>query len=157
MPAAGQYLKKCKRGHLREGDNLLITSNNQRICRQCHKIRHEAYVASEHGQTERKKAAVKYRETNRSRIRERSRLRTKKAQEFINMIKQGPCMDCGNTFPTCAMDLDHVKGEKKDDISGLIGSGSTLRILMEEVDKCELVCANCHRVRTYNRRKQNAS
>lgn len=152
MPALGQYLEVCKRGHRREGDNLLITSNNQRVCRECHKIRYENYVASEHGQTERTKAMIKYRENNRDRIRERSRLRTRKGREYIWEVKKGPCLDCGNKYPPYVMDLDHVRGEKKDDLSGMCDSGYTLEKLMQEVEKCELVCANCHRIRTYRRR-----
>jgi hypothetical protein len=47
------------------------------------------------------------------------------------------------------MDFDHV-GEKQKEISGLIFTHSTRR-LVAEIDKCEVVCANCHRVRTYQR------
>lgn len=71
------------------------------------------------------------------------------AYKLILKLKDNPCMDCGNKFHPCAMDFDHVKGEK---IFSLNTMYSEIKVL-EEVAKCELVCANCHRVRTYNRNK----
>ena len=65
-------------------------------------------------------------------------------------LKDRPCTDCGGRFPAVAMDFDHVEGEKKFNVSR-VGSFSLLRLL-EEVKKCEVVCANCHRVRTAERK-----
>jgi len=155
MAKLGEYKSTCLRGHLREGDNLLVTPSGQRVCRQCMKIRWDEYRKSEHGKEKTKEIADRYRENNAEHIRERNRLRTVKCRQFIQDIKKGPCSDCGNHYPPCAMDLDHVRGEKKDDLSGMCDSGYTLRALMEEVNKCELVCANCHRVRTHKRRQAN--
>lgn len=64
-----------------------------------------------------------------------------------------PCTDCGIQYPYYVTDFDHVgeKGVKKNIISKLINSGSTKQV-KEEIAKCELVCSNCHRIRTYNRR-----
>jgi len=67
----------------------------------------------------------------------------------VNELKNRPCADCGGRFPPCAMDFDHVLGEKIDDVSGIrIDTGRWERVLAE-IEKCELVCANCHRVRTH--------
>jgi len=50
------------------------------------------------------------------------------------------------------MDFDHLPGFKKmKDIGKLMGDGSPMEVLMTEVKKCELVCACCHRLRTYTR------
>jgi len=56
-------------------------------------------------------------------------------------------MDCQQRFPSCAMDFGHVRGEKRFNV----GLSKNLRQLAEEIAKCDLVCANCHRVRTFNR------
>jgi hypothetical protein len=60
-------------------------------------------------------------------------------------------MDCGGTFPPECMDFDHRPGEKK-----LFGIGQGLRrkleALLAEIAKCDLVCANCHRIRTHRLR-----
>jgi hypothetical protein len=64
-----------------------------------------------------------------------------------------PCTDCGLQFPHYVTDFDHIgKEEKVDTISRLINSGSYKKVT-EELKKCELVCANCHRIRTYGRLK----
>lgn len=71
----------------------------------------------------------------------------------INELKSKPCTDCGHAFPPECMDFDHVKGKKIIKIS-------THRMyhrwetLLKEIAKCELVCANCHRIRTKKRRKE---
>jgi hypothetical protein len=61
--------------------------------------------------------------------------------------KGGRCLDCGNIFPQCCYDFDHrIPLEKSFTISGKMGK--PLSELMIESDKCDLVCANCHRIRT---------
>jgi len=47
------------------------------------------------------------------------------------------------------MDFDHV-GEKTSEVSALVRTRGTKRLL-EEIEQCELVCANCHRERTFKR------
>ena len=62
-----------------------------------------------------------------------------------------PCTDCGVQYPHYVTDYDHLgKSEKINTISRLINGGSFKKI-DEEIAKCDLVCANCHRIRTYNR------
>lgn len=69
---------------------------------------------------------------------------------YVNTLKAAPCSDCGGTFPPCAMDFDHVRGEKRRGIAAAIGRSRAA--LLRELEKCELVCANCHRIRTHIRR-----
>ena len=69
---------------------------------------------------------------------------------MVNQYKSKPCADCGESYPSVAMDLDHVKGEKVFEISNM-GHYPRWKVLAE-LDKCEVVCANCHRIRTKNRR-----
>ncbi len=63
-----------------------------------------------------------------------------------------PCADCRVQYPSYVTDFDHIeaKGKKVNTVSRIINSGSFKQI-QEEIAKCELVCANCHRIRTYNR------
>jgi hypothetical protein len=57
-----------------------------------------------------------------------------------------PCLDCGGSFKPCQMDFDHTGATlKKANIAQLVGGRSD--VLVEELSKCHLVCANCHRVR----------
>lgn len=70
-------------------------------------------------------------------------------RKFLNSLKEGkPCTDCGNIFHPCAMDWDHINNNKIANVSRL---RSSKKRVLEEVSKCELVCANCHRIRTYKR------
>lgn len=83
--------------------------------------------------------------------RERGRLRYAKIREAMRALKSGPCSDCGQTFPPFVMEFDHPESAIKTGIiSGMVGGGITARVL-REVAKCDLVCSNCHRVRTYTR------
>ena len=69
----------------------------------------------------------------------------------LNQMKSHPCMDCGGKFSPCAMDFDHRPGEIKVGSIAILMAGGRMTAMKEEVKKCDLVCANCHRVRTYNR------
>jgi hypothetical protein len=71
----------------------------------------------------------------------------------VNELKSGPCIDCGLSFHPAAMDFDHL-GDKLGNVSRLINRASWARI-EQEIAKCDLVCSNCHRIRTYNRLVNN--
>jgi len=60
------------------------------------------------------------------------------------------CKDCGKTFRYWMLDFDHVSGVKTVNVSKL--QLLALNKIKEEIAKCELVCANCHRIRTHERR-----
>ena len=71
-------------------------------------------------------------------------------------LKSKPCTDCGGSFPPYVMEFDHVpeRGPKKARIVSLIRSRSlNAPTLRSELAKCDVVCANCHRIRTFNRRQ----
>jgi hypothetical protein len=70
-------------------------------------------------------------------------------QDKINEIKSNnPCADCGGYFHFSVMDFDHLRDKRKG--VSRIKTWAWKRI-QEEIDKCELVCANCHRLRTWSR------
>ena len=72
-------------------------------------------------------------------------------QNFIKNLKEKtPCADCGKHYPYYVMQFDHLR-DKLFNIAS--NTGKYKNVLLAEIDKCEIVCANCHAVRTYNRRK----
>lgn len=77
--------------------------------------------------------------------RKRVRLR-----ELIREAKDVPCADCGVRYPTYVMDFDH-RADKTIIVSKLVEFGS-VRKLLNEIAKCDVVCANCHRERTFGAR-----
>ena len=81
----------------------------------------------------------------------RRKRRIARHREVVLALKSVPCADCGRAFPPEVMDFDHLS-HKKGEISSLMYTHGT-NILLTELAKCEVVCANCHRIRTANRRK----
>lgn len=75
-----------------------------------------------------------------------------KAGRFLNdLAKAAPCTDCGARLPSVCMDWDHRPGvDKVANVGTLVRRKPST--LFSEIAKCDLVCANCHRVRTSNRR-----
>lgn len=61
-----------------------------------------------------------------------------------------PCTDCGLFFPYYVTQFDHVGSDKKFNIGDQ--STNSRAVLLREIAKCELVCANCHAERTHQRR-----
>lgn len=80
--------------------------------------------------------------------RESQRKSREKRSELVRLAKDSPCVDCGKTFPACTMDFDHVRGEKRFNLSTAHNSGRSLVQVRREIEKCDLICANCHRTRT---------
>lgn len=73
--------------------------------------------------------------------------------DYVRQLRDNPCADCGGRFPPECMDFDHVRGKKKFNVS-LKGNWTSKKRIDEEIAKCELVCANCHRVRTTERSRE---
>ncbi len=63
-------------------------------------------------------------------------------------LKAHPCVDCGNSDPR-VLDFDHVRGVKKHNISDLKSLHFRWKTIQEEIEKCDVRCANCHRIKTY--------
>lgn len=63
-----------------------------------------------------------------------------------------PCADCGRYYPFYVMDFDHLDGEQKTaEIARMLHGSWAWASIEAEIAKCELVCSNCHRSRTYFR------
>lgn len=71
-------------------------------------------------------------------------------KNYIREQKSQPCEDCHQSFPWYVMDFDHLE-DKKFNISSMAVQTCSLRLVKIEIAKCEVVCSNCHRIRTYNR------
>lgn len=76
--------------------------------------------------------------------------RLAEARSVVDSLKSNPCTDCGLSFPPVCMDFDHL-GEKFEGIARMVRRGFALNKILAEIAKCELVCANCHRLRTATR------
>jgi hypothetical protein len=83
-------------------------------------------------------------------VKRAARQQTERKLAFLRERKNVLCTDCQIAYPYYVMDFDHVRGPKCFN-PGKAASYSWTA-LIEELDKCEVVCANCHRTREHNRR-----
>lgn len=88
-----------------------------------------------------------HRDTARSNAARRAREAQKNAA--IRQYKEArACKDCGRKYPHYVMDFDHVRGEKLFELSKM--GDQTFVKIAAEIAKCDVVCANCHRLRTFS-------
>lgn len=99
----------------------------------------------------------KYYAKNRSKRKQDVRKRRKELRVWYNEIrKETECADCGMSGEVCSwlMEYHHLPGhEKVSSVSFLVNNGYSKERILEEMDKCEVLCANCHRVRHFEEAK----
>ena len=87
-------------------------------------------------------------------VKERSKVYIQRNIQFVRELKEStPCTDCGRFYPFYVMDFDHIE-EKKYEIARIQRESRSLEVIKKEISKCELVCSNCHRMRTWNRNNE---
>ena len=76
------------------------------------------------------------------------------ARDYIQRVKRlNKCIDCGESNPL-VLEFDHVK-EKSHNISDMVNGSYSIAAIKEEIRKCEIRCANCHRIKTIERRNNS--
>lgn len=93
--------------------------------------------------------SARYRAKDPQRCRNAVRESKESKRAIIRAAKDKPCADCGMRYPYYVMDLDHVTGEKIINVALMVGWGYTETEILAEISKCDVVCANCHRERTF--------
>jgi hypothetical protein len=94
---------------------------------------------------------AKNRERHRKNVRKNMAASIARAREVVlGHLQQNPCADCGEA-DIVVLEFDHVRGEKVAAISQLVCAGHSAAKIRAEIDKCDVVCANCHRRRTSQR------
>jgi len=96
---------------------------------------------------------VEYYRRNRGLEVQRVRVRQAGMVEFLRDLRRVPCADCGGRFKPYQMDFDHRDPATKsfNVMAGRAMLMATGRVLAE-VAKCDIVCANCHQIRTQEAR-----
>ena len=74
--------------------------------------------------------------------------------EVLKRIRGLPCADCHESFPTCAMEFDHRDPTLKVGVLSQMAGRAKIATLLEGIAKCDIVCTNCRRDRSYERRSQ---
>lgn len=79
----------------------------------------------------------------------------RKRKRWIDVIKQGyGCQHCGYREYSCALDFDHINRADKEFLIPRFLGRTTLKRLFKEIRKCQILCANCHRVHSQKQREQ---
>lgn len=108
----------------------------QRTCRDCQNGQKQAWY-------ERNKDTHKQ-NTYRNKLSKRD-----VARKYIwDYLSAHPCA-CGESDPM-VLEFHHVRGRKKKEVTKLVSLGYSLETIQKEMDKCIVVCANCHKRMTYN-------
>lgn len=81
------------------------------------------------------------------------RERRHEMRTMIDEAKNKACVVCGIQFHFAAMQFDHVRGVKKFDMAYALSAAKSLEALVDEIAKCDVICANCHAVKSHNQRE----
>lgn len=128
---------RCGRNRLLKFFNKRRASGLQSYCRDCHRAANQThYLDNRRAHLEKA-------------VRRRARLR-----QLVNEAKSRPCADCGLSYPFYVMDFDHR--EVKDFAISQAWRARSWAAVMAEIEKCDVVCANCHRERTHRRQPSAA-
>ena len=127
----------CKHELRLNSFNKRARSNDglQPHCRGCNKEKSRAYYQRHY---EKHKKVVMARS---------KAVRQEHAMRVFKFLESHPYVDCGETDPV-VLEFDHVRGSKSSSICSMLRLGKAWPRVVEEMDKCEVRCANCHRRKT---------
>jgi hypothetical protein len=140
-------MERLKRCSLCRSDKSITEFNKnkhrkdglQNVCRKCNRNRSRKYYSD--NKEKHKKIVYQIKSSIISRN-----------QIYVwEWLLKNPCVDCGET-DIVALEFDHLKDKDKC-ISKSVANGFSIKRLRKEMDKCEVVCSNCHRKRTAKRGK----
>jgi hypothetical protein len=90
----------------------------------------------------------KEQESRKTRGKKSHRIRQLKAQIFVyGILSKSKCIDCGEARLE-TLDFDHVRDTKDRNVSKMVLKGLKINDIKNEIAKCEIRCANCHRIKT---------
>lgn len=132
---------KCKQSKLEAefNKNKNKADGLNTFCRVCHNAHSKGYY-----QTHQAKMTSQNRANNKL-------TRSKRHIQMLEFLATKVCKDC-NTPDTRVLEFDHLpEYEKTMDVGRMLCSGWSWKRVLQEIAKCDIVCANCHRIRTYER------
>lgn len=133
-----KYCGTCKEIKLKEdfNKNKCKSDGLNSLCRICSNLRSKKYYSE--NLTHHRKV-----------IRKRNiQLKLNNQIKLFNYLKNNPCVDC-NENNIVVLEFDHKDNvEKIMNVSKLIGGYHKWDKIKEEIDKCDVRCSNCHKIRT---------
>lgn len=77
-----------------------------------------------------------------------NRTRTRHSRKLWELKESSGCIDCGEKYPHYMLEFDHLPGHKKLGSPVEVARSYSMQKALEEIQKCDIVCANCHRRKT---------
>lgn len=108
------------------------------------------YKDAEKRREAQRKYQQKYYQQNTQYYKDKAKEKKQLIKQLVRDAKSVPCSDCNIQYPYYVMQFDHVSGEKISNVAEMYNSGSLSKV-RAEIDKCEVVCSNCHAERTFKR------
>lgn len=110
----------------------------QSTCKECCKKRHKLWYRKNY-----KSHRVRANKNAR-------RYRLRNSKRILKYLLKHPCVDCGEDDPI-VLEFDHVRGKKLKEVSILSYSAWSWQHVKDEIAKCDVRCANCHRRKTFKK------
>ena len=141
---------------------IVAGSNPARETKRCSKCKLEKDVGDFHTKYEKpqsqcklcmKAASDAHYQRNKEKVKARSKERSERILREVRIwlrsyFADHPCVDCTEA-DFRVLEFDHRdKSQKKDAVANLIRNGHPLSVIVAEIQKCDVRCANCHRRRT---------
>ena len=122
------------------------------VCANCHRIRTAAQYAG--GMLEHLWKPSPTQNATARQLKQRANyLRRRRTQmDVLNRIRGLPCANCRGSFAACSMEFDHRDAPRKIGVLSRMAGRVSIALLLEEIAKCDIVCANCHRDRSFHQR-----
>lgn len=84
-------------------------------------------------------------------IKRNNKIKGESQNKLLEIFRKSSCKDCGNKDYR-VFEFDHLPRYKKfRDVGNMLCSGYSWERILDEIKKCDIVCANCHRIRTIER------
>lgn len=136
----------CKYGHEFTVENTRYTKNGWKVCLTCKKNADKKFWDKPKNKAKRKAYLKAWRKKNTKLSRLLALKHYDKIRDYIEKCKNNPCQDCGQSFPAYVMDFHHRNPDEKITV---VGRTRSIKAAKNEIEKCDLLCANCHRTRTW--------
>jgi hypothetical protein len=146
----------CKYGHGFDGTEKWQTNwkgYKCRVCRECAKLRQQRKRASPGFNERAAENTRRHREKLGPAYLEHVRELRRQKKEWLDSLKIG-CARCSQTHVAC-LEFHHRDPSQKDFLLSVGVAKYSLKRLQTEVDKCEIICSNCHRIHHWNERQKS--
>ena len=141
-------LRRCSKCKRRKP--LRCFTKDFSYCRLCHrKYKRQQYAEDSTRKIAQQKAW--YRSNRKAVLSAMKRMRARRVLQLLQYLRCHPCVDCGEQDPI-VLDFDHVRGRKRFSISWAMTS-VRWSLVLQEIKKCDVRCANCHRRKTARERR----